>query len=359
MTKHDTMHAAALLLALLPAVSAGAFPSNDVARMDRVVRYVMRDRAIAGCAIGVRRGDDGAHYERAYGFADPSHTRPVRIETVFAIGSLSKTILAAATLRLARGGGIDLDAPALTYLPQSGIGAATTVRELLNQTAGLPDYSQRADFDRFSREPVAPETLLARALSAPVDFAPGTDWAYSNTNYLALGLAVAAATRRPLPAWLGGDAFAPLGMRSTNVWSPGTFEPGRASGNVPWGTPSLAFASGDLESNVPDMERFAAALYGGGSWSLLAAMMRPTVLPDGTLVPYGMGLSTARPFGFDTGLQSGFINGFSSLLAFVPSRKLVAVALCNADEVDLVPLAKSLIAAALEVDEAHPERSAP
>ncbi len=359
MTKHDTMHAAPLLLALLPAVAAGAFSPGEAARVDRIVRYVMQDRAIAGCAAGIRRGDDGSHYERAYGFADSAHARPLRVETAFAIGSLSKTILAASVLDLARRGEMDLDAPVIRYLPQSGIGAATTVRELLNQTAGLPDYTQFPDFDRFSREPVAPETLLAAAESRPVAFAAGTDWAYSNTNYLALGLAVAAATRRPLSSWLHDDVFAPLGMRATKTWSPGTFELDRAAGSVPWGSPSLSFAAGDLESNVPDLERFAGALYGGRFAGMLPLMMRPTILTDGSSVPYGMGLFAARPFGFDAGVQNGFVTGFSSALAFVPSRKLAAVVLCNADEVDLMPLAKSLVAAGLDVEEAHPQNATP
>ena len=352
------MHAATLLFALLPLVQSHAFSAPQTNRIDAIVRSVMAERNVAGCSVGVTGARGRERYERAFGFADVARRRRVGITTLFAIGSLSKTILAASVLRAGSVPGLDLDAPAWRYLPLAQLDARISVRMLLAQTAGLPDYSQLPDFDRFSRQPVAPEALLARAASRPVEFPPGTQWAHSDSNYLALGLLVRASTRVAVARWLRDRTFAPLGMTATHTWQPATFERDRASGNVPWGSPSLAYASSDLESNVPDLERLIGALLSGDfvSGDERRLMFEPTALPDGTVSPYGMGLFVARASGQTIAFQTGYINGFSSVLILAPANDVGAVVLCNADRIDLLPLARSVIAAAEDVAESRPQR---
>ncbi|MBZ6226947.1 serine hydrolase domain-containing protein [Streptomyces olivaceus] len=229
-------------------------------------------------------------------------------------GSNTKTFTATVVLQLVAEGKVDLDAPIETYLPGvvrgDGIDAdRITVRNLLQHTSGLPNYTEHIgleDFEKVQHKFFHPHDLLAAALAQPADFPPGTKWAYSNTNYLLAGLLIERVTERPVQEEITERVIKKAGLRHTNWPQPGDqslrgpHPHGYTTGNLDKGNvvdatemdPSWGGAAGQLISTPSDLATFDRALIDG---RLLPAeqlaQMRDTV--DAPLFPgwrYGLGL---------------------------------------------------------------------
>ncbi|MHB8146840.1 MAG: serine hydrolase domain-containing protein [Vulcanimicrobiaceae bacterium] len=311
------------------ALAAGALSHQQSLQVDGIVRSVMHEQRIDGLSVGVVIGSRDA--ARAYGFTDRSHYERVRPQTRFAIGSLSKAILAASARRLRAEGRLRFRMRVRDIDPAYRIAGNVTLATLLAQRSGIPDYAQLPDFNRFSREPQSPQALVARVADLPLLFRPGSQTAYSNTNYVLAGMALQEVTALPLAVIERDEVFTPLGMRETRTWQPFVFESQRAWGNVAPGSPTLAFGAADLESSATDLDRWMTAL-------LSHRMSTGTI-----------GFWTGKLFGFNVMAQSGYINGFSAYMLLAPQRRSGVVILCNADRTDLGPLAQSVLAAALGI----------
>jgi D-alanyl-D-alanine carboxypeptidase len=240
-----------------------------------------------GALVRVRDGDET--FELARGEALPG--------TRFRVGSLTKTFVAALTLRLADRGVLSLDDPVAMYLPDLlHDGDRVTIRSLLNQTAGLFDYTGDPELLRDDRSP--------RELVAIADRLERTHgYVYSSTNYLALGLVLEKAMGRPLSELLRRYVFEPFHLEETS------FEPGvvrdpslhghalAAHDGVATGTlrdtrripATSAWAAAAAVSTAADLDRFFAELVRSG----LARRMAP----KGDAA-YGLGLGrTETPCG--------------------------------------------------------------
>ncbi|GIF13492.1 serine hydrolase domain-containing protein [Actinoplanes teichomyceticus] len=243
----------------------------------------------------------------AAGVAQLGRPAPAPTGGRFRIGSVSKTFLATVILQLEAERRLRLDDTVQRWLP--GVvpgGDRITLRQLLNHTSGLYDYTDALDLSpqgwlaqRFrSWEPAE---LVALATAQPPLFAPGTDWSYSNTNYVLLGMVVETVTGNDHAAEIQRRIIGPLGLRQTE--SPGekaSITGPHAHGYLPVGpqgaqkpvdvtrmNPSVADAAGDMISSTADLNTFFAALLGGRLLppAQLAAMT--------TMVPghdYGLGL---------------------------------------------------------------------
>lgn len=229
-------------------------------------------------------------------------------------GSNTKTFTAVVVLQLVAEGKVRLDASVERYLPGlvrgEGIDAeAITVRHLLQHTSGLPNYTEHIgleNFENIQHRFFQPHDLLAAALAHPATFEPGTDWEYSNTNYLLAGLLIERVTGRPVQEEIRERVIRKAGLRHT-YW-PG---PGEQTirGPHPHGyalarldddrvvdatvmDPSWGGAAGQLISTPGDLARFSRALLDGRLLPpALLAEMRKTV--DAPVLPgwrYGLGV---------------------------------------------------------------------
>ncbi|MEU7018089.1 serine hydrolase domain-containing protein [Streptomyces sp. NPDC046385] len=297
------------LSALTPPATASA------ARPDAVqqnLNALVRDDGIPAALASVQ---DRGGRTRTYtaGVGDLVTGEPVPADGQVRIGSNTKTFVAVVVLQLVAERRVDLDAAIDTYLPGlvrgEGIdGRRITVRHLLQQTSGLPDYSNYlGDEVRY----YAPRELLTTALQHPADFAPGTSWKYSNTNYVLAGLIVQKVTGRPLAEQIDRRVIKHIGLRHTYFPAPGDAgirEPHphgyyRESADAPLRDiteidPSWGWAAGQMVSTGSDLNRFFGALLAG---RLLPApqlaQMRSTVPAEATFGPgarYGLGL-VSRP----------------------------------------------------------------
>lgn len=315
---------------------------NQVAGIDAVVRTVMRETHVAGCSVGIARGGR-IIFLKGYGYADLASRRAPDGYTIYRAGSITKQFTAAAILRLADRNAISLGAPLGSYLPGLGSAGNVTVAELLAQQSGIPSYTD-------------PGANFASALTASPAFQPGTSWAYSNTNYLLLGMLVASQTHETYANALDRSIFHPLHLRSTaygvppyakNVATGYRYESGRY---VPMGMSEgeidRVAGAGALATNVVDLLHWLDALQNGSVVSVkaFAAMTHRAPLRDGALTNYGFGFFVRDWYGWHVAEHPGNIDGFSADDALVLEDGLELAVLSNADRISLIPLTKSIAA---------------
>jgi D-alanyl-D-alanine carboxypeptidase len=273
------------------------------------------EEGVPGVVVRLRDGADVDAFAR--GRATPADR--------FRVGSITKTLVAVLALKLADAGALRLDDPVSRHVP--GLlrdGDHVTIRDLLGHTAGLEDYTQ--DPELLNGE------LPPRALVAIADRRPRTTgYAYSSTNYLALGLVLEAAGKAPLDVLLRRHVVEPFGLSET------TFEPERVSGAHLHGhtrasrdgiatgrlrdtsgrSARSAWAAGAAVSTAADLDRFFARLLGGE----LGARMRPA--GDDR---YGLGIARFETTCGAVVGHTGNLLGTISVVGARGSRLLVAAA---------------------------------
>jgi D-alanyl-D-alanine carboxypeptidase len=286
-----------------------------------------------GAAALVR--DEHGVQQAASGLADLRTGRPMRPKLNYRVASVTKPFVATVVLQQVAEGRLSLSDTVERWLP--GIlpyGGQVSIRQLLNNTSGVPEYllvpllelyeSKQGRFRSWT-----PRELVALVAGQSPLFPPGTTYSYSNTNYVLAGLIVEAATGRTLGQELKRRIIRPLGLRDTFFPVNRPDIPGRnARGySLPLGdqgpvldgplldftvyNPSLAWAAGNLVSDLADLQRFFRALLDGRLLppELLAEMT--TTVPIGQGAGYGLGLLVletpcGRLIGHDGGIP-GFI----------------------------------------------------
>ena len=328
------------MLAAAALTLAFALSGANVTAVDAVVRGVVAREHIAGMSVGIGLGDRTL-YLKAFGLRDFAARLPAAPDTVYEIGSLTKQFTAAAVLLANRDGTVDLQAPLSRYVPEYRAAGAVTVRELLDQTSGIPDYSAAPDFEQWMNQAQSPETLVARVAGLPLHFTPGSQFEYSNTNYVLLGMIVQRTARVPYADFLASRIFAPLGLHATAygpqargargyAWRGASFEPDELT------TMDALFGAGALSSNVPDLLAWQAQLLSGRR---LPAPLAQSML-QGT--GYAFGLLHRQIYGRDVVEHTALVPGFSAYAGILPQTQLHLVLLANT-ATDLAPLAKSIV----------------
>jgi D-alanyl-D-alanine carboxypeptidase len=260
-------------------------------------------------AIGVSaHGSSG--WTGASGWARDGLTR-LDGSSPFAIASITKTFTAALTLQLVGEGRLRLSDRVTDLLPGVPVPSDVRVAHLLRHTSGIADMLEpmrdvlNADVERLW----LPEEVIG-AVPGPW-FTPGLAWAYSNTNYVLLGMIIERLSGQPFATLLHQRLLDPLGMSGTGVLlsrgAPYLMAPSWASA---FGT------SGDMYASTHDLLRWADALYGG---RVLSARALARMLEFGRH-GYGMGAERIK-VDDETGYgHSGLLRGFTSLMVHLPRR---------------------------------------
>ncbi|MGW2039416.1 serine hydrolase domain-containing protein [Streptomyces virginiae] len=236
-----TAVAAALLAGLAPAAGA-AGPEAPAARAPSAGRHLdraalqagldaVRDAGVYGVFSAARDGRE--RFDGASGTADLTTGRPVRADLRHRVGSVTKTFTAVAVLQQNAKGRVDLDRPVGDYVPDllpGERGRKVTVRMLLNHTSGIEDYIADAfpslrqgsttSLDDHRFRTIRPTELIGYGVARPQRFEPGTDWSYSNTNYILLGEILRKVTGQDPERLIAKDVIRRAGLRDT--YFPGT-----------------------------------------------------------------------------------------------------------------------------------------
>jgi len=341
--------AAVLASALVPAVASAA--TRTPASLDRpterrlldAVEAELQRQHLPGAIVGVRR-DGRAPWIVARGYANLQTLRPMRGDEHVRIGSVTKAFVTTLLLRLAQEGKLRLDEPIANYVAGIPGGERITLRQLANMTSGLADDFANPEFAvaYLTGETFTPLQLVGLGISQPTLFAPGTDWAYSNTNTVLLGIVIQKVTGQPLAEALKRQLFAPLGLRETLLPSfrplPKPYASGYTYqtlngrlGDATFNTPTATWAAGGIVSTVPDLLR-AARLFGTGKPLLSAASQRQRTRwvrfpPNSPIQRYGIGV-----FDFDGWIgHNGGIPGYTTIAWYLPQQHLSLVVAVNSD----------------------------
>jgi CubicO group peptidase (beta-lactamase class C family) len=294
-----------------------------------------------GVAIRVSRGDQ-VLLERGYGLADLSHHSPVTADTKFRIGSVTKNFTAAAILKLQEEGKLNVTDSLESVLPDFPNGDKVTIAQLLNHTSGIPSYTNDPDFFATVQLEVEPDALIESFKHKPLDFDPGTKFAYNNSGYFLLGEIVAKLSGMPFDRYLEQQFFQPLGMKNSGTHHSTAILRNEAYGYsfagagyekaLDWDM-SRAGGAGALYSTVGDLDIWVRALTSGKvlKRDSLDAAFKSNVLPqDDVDTHYGFGWFIDSLRGLDRISHGGGLQGFSSHLAFFPDHDLCIVVLHNA-----------------------------
>jgi CubicO group peptidase (beta-lactamase class C family) len=315
-----------------------------------IVRVVVNGRGVVTAALG----------ESLAGV-------PATTDMRFRNGAVAISYMSTLLLQLVDQGAVGLDDPLSTWLPDLPDADRVTLRMLADMTAGYPDYVTN---QRFSEEIYVdpfrqwtPEDLIAVSLSTPRLYAPGTNWAYSHTNYVILGLALERITGQPLATLIRDYILAPQGLIHTeNAFTPAipapvlhafTSERREALGIAPstrfyeestYWNPSWTLAAGAIETtDIYDMAA-SAALVGEGT--LLSAESHQAQIAPG-LLGFGhpmAGCTTCarleERYNYGLGvvlkgawlIQNPLFFGYSGVMAYLPSKKIALAIATTYDE---------------------------
>ncbi|WP_252863814.1 serine hydrolase domain-containing protein [Actinomyces naeslundii] len=265
------------------------------------------------------------------------------------VGSNTKTFVAVVVMQMVQEGKVGLDEPIETYLPGlikgEGVdGSRITVRQLLQHTSGLPEYTDTTpgsgDIFQIKDHYIPPRDLLDTALGKPAAFEPGTQWKYTNTNYVVLGMLVERVSQRPVGEQIDQRIVKKLGLSHTYFPAPGDRS---IKGTHPQGyhlsaggkleditemDPAWAWAAGAMVSTPSELNTFFQAVLDGRllSQASIDEMKKGVDTGAGGAV-YGLGLiGTPLSCGGTSWGHNGGIHGYRTYDAVGPDGTAVTVA---------------------------------
>lgn len=315
---------------------------TSTAPIDAAITKMLDEQHVTGAAVGVYQ--NGALIDlKTYGLRDVAKNLPVDAGTRFEIGSVTKQFTAAAILQLQEQGKLSIDDPVAKYLPAFPHASEITLRQLLNQVSGLPNYTSLPDIAAaMATIPDATGKIVAY-VNKPLNFTPGTKWEYSNTNYWVLGKVVSRVSGMSYEDYVREHIFKPAGMlHSGFVSDESSFDdfaipywqgPKNDGPTQPAPTmlESWPGAAGAIVSTVGDLAAWDTALASGKviSHDSFALMSSPGRLAYGKLTDYGMGLEVGSHEGHARIGHGGGTPGSLTMNATYPNDHLDIIVLEN------------------------------
>lgn len=333
----------ALALVIIAAATAAAQSDRTLAqRLDSIAGSGVARQLVVGSVVAVVKGSDTVLF-KAYGKADVEWNVPMPVGAMFEIGSITKQFTAVTILQLRDEGKLSLDDDITKWLPDFDTrGNKVTLRNLLNHTSGIHDFTETREFPVLVSNRVFPrDSAYALIKTYPFDFASGSAQLYSNSGFWLLGLVVEKASGMSYEDYVEKKIFEPLGMkRSTYCDSYANIER-RAHGyrtrngqimRAPTSVHTWGFAAGSLCSTAADMITWLKALHGGKvlSPASYAELTTPGQLNEWATLRYGMGLGVYRDFNGLQLFEHGGINaGFWAQVNWYPASQTGIVVLTN------------------------------
>lgn len=297
--------------------------------------------------------DGKVQFIKSYGYANAESNHFNTANTKFLIGSISKQITATAILKLAEQNKLNVNLPIshyLTDLPEWG--DDITIHNLLTHSSGIPDYIQHSHLLTTYHSPWELVDLID---DQSLKFSPGSSYAYSNINYVLLGLIVESVTHVKLEEYLKKNIFNKVGMYSTSMPSKGSvenlinqnnykhdFARGHSSDLSQINSIDLSngFGAGNVISTVHDLHRWNEALFNGEiiSKESVKKMITPHIT-GASGGDYGYGIKIAKLTSeTDFYFHGGRWRGFVGFLAYIPQGKISIVMLTNLHDTGKIPM---------------------
>lgn len=337
--------ASALCCAGNVALAADTLP--DAQAVNRYATQLLQQQPIdsngPGLTVLVARGDE-LLFKQAYGMASIELGVPLSPQHKFRIGSVTKQFAAAALLTLIDQGKAALNDSLSKYLPDYPNAEAITLQQLLNHTSGVKSYTGIPDYMHNKiRYELSTAELIAEFKDLPVDFAPGAEFKYNNSGYVLLGAVIETISGKSWHQYIHDALLQPHQL--SNIVYPGeqsiisgmaggySLRPGQDVTQAALLSMTQPHAAGALVADADALWQWNRLLHGGTL--LKADTYRQMITASGAAAEndgnYGFGISSGTLRGMQELQHGGGINGFVSLLVYLPQPKLTVVMLRNSD----------------------------
>ena len=328
------------------------------ARVDRIATQVLEQTGVPSASVAVVEHGKLV-YTHAYGLARLDPRTPATAEMRYSIGSISKQFTAAAILLLQEQGLLSLDDTVGKYIPGLTEGDKVTIRQVLSHTSGYQDYWPEDYLMTPMQKPESAQQILDTWAKKPLDFEPGTQWQYSNTNFVIAGRIVETITGAPLMDLLTTRIFRPLGMHS--VWNSDEIKLTTADATpyirnalgplrlAPKEGRGWMFAAGELAMTAHDLALWDESLI---AQSILKPesykqMFTEVKLKNGKGTHYGLGVEVLDRGGHRSIEHSGEVSGFVSDNEVLVDDGIAIAVLTNQDAVAAASIIANLAAPVL------------
>jgi D-alanyl-D-alanine carboxypeptidase len=328
-------------------------PAQQVAQVDTLIQQALKKQRIPGLSLAVVK-DGHLVLAKGYGLANVELHVPATPETVYQMQSITKSFTASGIMLLAEEGQLGLDDKVSQHLdgtPESW--KVITVRHLLTHTSGIKDFINEATASL--RLDASEEDVLKATVTRPLNFPPGEQHAYSNTNYHLLAMIIHKLTGKSYGDFLRERIFDPLGMTDTRVISLSEIIPNRAAGyllakdgwrNGEFIAPSiLGYGGGGLRSTVLDMAKWDAALDTERvlKRATLEQMWTPAKLNNGQAAVYGFGWGLRQVRGHRcVSHTGGHVTGFATIISRFVDDRLTVIMFSNGRHAQVGRLAEQV-----------------
>lgn len=334
-----------LFAAACCAMAANTGDEQTRLQVDKVFADVQKDGS-PGCALGVFRGGQ-VIYAKGYGLASVELNAPITPQTVFDIGSTSKQFTAASILLLEQQGKLSVNDDVRKYIPElpdysKNSGQKITILNLLNHTSGLRDYLALLSLSGVSADSVTTDddALALIIRQRGLNFATGSEWAYSNTGFFLLSIIVKRASGMTLREFASKNIFQPLQMTHTMFRDDHTllirhralaYDPDEKSGyklNVSY---YEQLGDGAVHTSVEDLAKWDENFYSGrvGGKNLIAELEERGKLNNGKTLEYAKGLFIQTFRGLPVVRHGGAWGGYRAELLRFPDQHFSVACLCN------------------------------
>ncbi|WHZ19483.1 MAG: Beta-lactamase class C-like and penicillin binding proteins (PBPs) superfamily [Rhodanobacteraceae bacterium] len=336
--------AALLALTCAPAFARNALPAELSAKIDKIANDALKQSGVPSASIAVVR-DGKLAYVHAYGDARLDPKTPATPAMRYSIGSISKEFTAAAILLLQQQGKLSLDDKVGKFFPDLTDADHITIRQILSHTSGYQDFWPQDYLMPMMKQPTTPAAIMDKWAKQPLDFAPGTQWQYSNTGYVIAGAIVQKVSGQTPFEFLQQHVFPKLGItdaydtnlhalpatdaRGYSRFALGPLRPSQKEG-VNW-----MFGAGELAMTASDLAKWDIAMIDQtvlqpASWH---AMQTEVLLNNGLGSGYGLGVDVGKLDGHRMISHDGEVMGFTAGNAIFPDDKVAVVVLTNQDAV--------------------------
>ena len=317
----------------------------------KVDEYMNAAVAVNGFSGSILVAQDGQPVvSKGYGMANLELAVPNTTQTVFRLGSITKSFTATAIMLLQERGKLGVSDPICQYLTDCPAAwQPLTIRHLLTHTSGIASYTGFPDFPKTTILPTSTADMVGRLKDKPLEFAPGEKFAYSNSGYYLLGMIIERASGKSYADFLQEAIFTPLGMTQTGYDDPARIIKHRAAGyarnagatvNAAYMDMTVPFAAGALYSTTEDLLRWDRALY---TDSLVSKQSR-----DDMFTPfksgYGYGWSIGKKFDRQSIGHGGGIYGFATYFDRFPADRVTVIVLSNVEGASAGRMANDLAA---------------